>query len=368
MPTDLIYTSLFRLFRMSAGLEGTEEAMRLSAEEWKAVIREASKHKVLGATHPVIAKLPESSGIPFVTYLSSEKVANLTKLFNERHTKATAEVYRFFSDNGFRCCILKGVASASYYPQPELRQNGDIDIWTSGDRNAIYSFLKERFPLRKTTYVHTEARIGNGFKVEVHYTPSWMFSPFANRRLQKWFQACADDQFGNYNEALGFAVPTDRFNGTYMLLHMFRHLFYEGIGLRHVMDYYFVLTKISEADRDDVRRNVSMLGLSRFASALMWVMEEVFDMDSRYFLCEPDKRRGRTLLEAIMVSGDFGRDDPLFDNNGSRQEGLLAHNLRKLWRSMKFFYISPSEFIWMPFYMTWQYLWRRRKGYLYKGR
>ncbi len=368
MPINRTHSSLFRLLRMSVGSENTADAVSLSAEEWQAVIREASRHNVLGATYPAFAKLSESFDIPSVTYLSWEKVATMTKLFNKKHLEATSEVYRLFSDNGFRCCILKGVVSASYYPQPELRQNGDIDIWASGDRNTLFTFLKERFPLRKTTYVHTETKMSNGFMVEVHYTPSWMFSPFANRRLQKWFRACAEEQFGNYDEALGFAVPTDRFNGTYMLLHMFRHLFYEGIGLRHVMDYYFVLTSLNEAEREDVRRNVRNLGLGRFSSALMWVMAEVFGLDSKYFLFKPDKRLGRMLLDAIMISGNFGTDDPLFDNNGSRQEGLLAHNLRKLWRSMKFFYISPSEFIWMPFYMTWQYLWRRRKGYLYKGR
>lgn len=365
MPTESVYNAFFRLLKVAVGSAEPSEALRMPATEWQALLKEASRHKVLGATFPAVVKLFDSSDMPTVTYISWEKAANKTRLYNQKHRAASAEVYKFFTDNGFRCCILKGDASAAYYPEPEFRQNGDIDIWVEGQRDALFSFLNERFPLKKTTYVHTETKMRADFEVEVHYTPSWMYSPISNRRLQKWFLSRADGEFVNFDEKLGCCVPTDRFNGTYMLLHIFRHLFFEGIGFRQVMDYYFVLTKMSEADRDDVRRNVRSLGIGRFTSALIWVMAEVFGLDSKYFLCEPSARTGKTLLEAIVVSGNFGREDPLFAKRG---EGKIAHSLKKLRRNMQFFFISPSEFIWMPFYMTWQYFWRRRKGYLYNGR
>lgn len=365
MPTEPVYDAFFRLLKVAAGGDAPAEALCLSADEWQTLLKEASRHKLLGATFPAVKKIFDSSDMPTVTFVSWEKAANKIKLYNEKHRTASAEVYRYFTDNGFRCCILKGDASASYYPEPPLRQNGDIDIWVGGQRDAVFSFLKERFPLKKTTYVHSEVKMRADFEVEVHYTPSWMYSPFANRRLQKWFLRCADGEFGNYDEKLGCSVPTDRFNGTYMLLHIFRHLFFEGIGFRQVMDYHFVLTKMSEADRDDVRRNVRRLGIGRFTGALMWVLSDVFGLDSKYFLCEPSARRGRTLLDAIVVSGNFGREDPMFAKRG---EGIIARSIKKLRRNMQFFFISPSEFIWMPFYMTWQYIWRRCKGYLYKGR
>lgn len=38
-------------------------------------------------------------------------------------------------------------------------------------------------------------------------------------------------------------VPTLSFNVIYILSHLYRHVFTEGIGLRQLLDYYFVIEK-----------------------------------------------------------------------------------------------------------------------------
>ena len=43
-------------------------------------------------------------------------------------------------------------------------------------------------------------------------------------------------------------VPTMSFNVIYILSHLYRHVFTEGIGLRQLIDYYFVLVKSEESD------------------------------------------------------------------------------------------------------------------------
>lgn len=46
----------------------------------------------------------------------------------------------------------------------------------------------------------------------------------------------------------GITVPTINFNIIYILSHLYRHVFTEGIGLRQLIDYYFVLVKSEESD------------------------------------------------------------------------------------------------------------------------
>ncbi len=64
-----------------------------------------------------------------------------------------------------------------------------------------------------------------------------------NRRLQHWFTRMAAEQFANEVTIGGrpVAVPTPVFNAVYQLTHIYNHLFYEGIGLRQLLDYHYVM-------------------------------------------------------------------------------------------------------------------------------
>ena len=46
-----------------------------------------------------------------------------------QHVQRAAELTRRFRSVGFKSCVLKGVGMAQYYPEPERRLFGDIDLW-----------------------------------------------------------------------------------------------------------------------------------------------------------------------------------------------------------------------------------------------
>lgn len=339
-----------------------------SQEQWVRLFHLFDEQALLGVSYIAVEKVSRETDLPAVVLLSWENAVRAIRALNQEYMQSVRDVFRSFSDNGFRCCILKGQASAALYPHPYLRQAGDIDIWVDGTRDKVMDFLRSNYKLYKTRYIHADVKMLDNIRVEVHFTPSWMFSPFSNRRLQRWFRSCAPDQFDNHDDALGVSVPTYRFDGVYMMLHIYRHLLEEGIGLRQLMDYYYLLLHLDGEDRDAVVHDLRHLGLFRFAGAVMYVLEEVFLLDSGYMLCRPSPRTGRLLLEELFVSGNFGRSNPVFSNEKSRKEGIAAHGLRKMRRNLRFILISPSEVFWMPLFNTWHYFWRRRKGYLYKGR
>lgn len=360
-----VYKRLFLLFRIVVGSAEVPPSLGWTVREWSDLLKEARRQEVVGVLFPAVKKMYSLREVPGLVMQAWETTTQRIVVASSAHRVASVLVQAFFRDNGFRSCVLKGDVSASYYPDPSLRKNGDIDVWVEGDRQKIYAFLKDKCQIRKTTYVHTEIVPKKGFEVEAHYTPSWMYSPFANRRMQRWFTSQAPVQFSNFDEALGLNVPTVRFNGTYMLLHVFRHLFFEGIGFRHVIDYYYVLRRMDSSDREEVRGNIRRFGLGRFASALMYVMGEVFLLEEEYYICKPDKKRGRLLLEALAVSGNFGKTDP---GISGKKDDIAGHAWKKIRRNMKYMVFSPSEFFWLPFFMIWHRMWRRRNGYLYRGK
>ena len=154
-------------------------------------------------------------------------------------------------------------------------------------------------------------------------------------------------------------VPNLAFNRVYILVHIYRHLFAEGIGLRQLLDYYFVLCQgCTEAERAETMRVLRSLKMKRFAGAVMWVLKEVYGMDDRYMLTAPDEREGRFLLSEIMMAGNFGQYDERLQHD--RGESALHWGLRKVKRNFRFVRCYPSEVLWSPVFKLWHFFWRKR--------
>jgi hypothetical protein len=88
--------------------------------------------------------------------------------------------------------------------------------------------------------------------------------------------------------------------------HIQRHFLSGGIGLRHIVDYYMLMKISSEEDRRFVASQLSRFGLRKTAGAVMWMMSELFSMESDRMICPKDERRGRCMLDEAFKSGNFG--------------------------------------------------------------
>ncbi len=156
-----------------------------------------------------------------------------------------------------------------------------------------------------------------------------------------------------------FPVPNAAFNRVYILVHIYRHLFAEGIGLRQLLDYYFVLKQgLTESEREETLRILRSLGMMRFTRAVMWVLQEVFGMPDRYLLTSPDAKEGRFLLDEIMLAGNFGKYDERMQRAAG--EGTFRWGLRKVLRNFRFVRSYPSEVLWSPIFKVWHLFWRIR--------
>ena len=358
--------TFFELIQVAIGARERLSECPGSRDEWEDLFKTTGEHNLLGITFPVIDMLHDEVEVPLGVYSRWAMMEEKTVKKNKAHREASKELHKAFLEEGFRSCILKGQAASTLYPRPELRQSGDIDIWVEGDRGKVVEYLRGHYPLKKIVYHHCDASIFKGISTEVHFTPTWMNSPCRNKRLQAYFKKVAVEQFSNFSDELGCCIPTLRFNAVYMLIHIFRHFLEEGIGLRQLLDYYYVLKAMTSDDRAAVCRDLGELGFMKFAAGVMYILKEVFIAPDEILLTEPDKRMGAFLLEEVLISGNFGRYDPR--NAHEKGEGKLKHTKRKVNRALRFLKYFPGEVIWMPGFMLWQYLWRRKNNYLYKGR
>ena len=217
----------------------------LKEVDWKELYAIAKKQCIVGVLFDGIKKLPaEHVEMEKELLLRWMAESQMLEKANVRLNDAAIQVSEWFRKKGFRTCILKGQGNALMYPNPYSRTPGDIDIWVEGGDKRVISFVRSISPHEKACYHHIEFPSYKGVEVEVHYRPSFLLCFWHNRKFQKYYERVKDEQFSHrvmLGEQGEIAIPTAEFNLIFQLTHIFSHLMNEGIGLRQLVDYYYVL-------------------------------------------------------------------------------------------------------------------------------
>ena len=217
----------------------------LKEVDWKELYAIAKKQCLVGVLFDGIKKLPaEHVEMEKELLLRWMAESQMLEKANVRLNDAAIQVSEWFRKKGFRTCILKGQGNALMYPNPYSRTPGDIDIWVEGEDNRVISFVRSISPHEKACYHHIEFPSYKGVEVEVHYRPSFLLCFRHNRKLQKYYDRVKEEQFSHrvmLGEQGEIAIPTMEFNLIFQLTHIYAHLMNEGIGLRQLVDYYYVL-------------------------------------------------------------------------------------------------------------------------------
>ena len=337
-----------------------EVPVSLKKADWKELYRIAQKQCLVGVLFDGIRKLPaEHVGIKKELLLQWMAGSQMLEKANIRLNDAAIEISEWFRKRGFRTCILKGQGNALMYPNPYSRTPGDIDIWVEGDVKTIISFVRSISPHKKVCYHHIEFPSYKRVEVEVHYRPSFLQCFWHNRRLQKYYGIMKEEQFSHQlmlGEQGEITIPTAEFNVIFQLTHIYAHLMNEGIGLRQLLDYYFVLLHADIKDFTELQRNLKHFGLWKFAEAIMYIMQEVFGMPASRLIVPPNEMYGKFVLNEVLEAGNFGKHDER-NHFGKSQ---LGHNLQRIYRDIRLVRYFPMEALSEPIFRTWHFFWRLR--------
>ena len=319
------------------------------------IIRDEESNKILRRWYTLVCKIEEKN-----------------RLINEQ----CDVVKRKFQDEGFLPQILKGASLASLYDNPLHRSTGDIDVWlrTNDDisteqrsltysRDEVVKYVRNIMPQSKICYHHMEFPAIDKTEIEVHFTPSWLANPYHNKHLQQFFFKNPSISYANSQTSQNFL-----FNEVFILVHVFRHLFGEGISLKQVLDYYQVLRasqlKYCLSNFLDV---LEQIGLTKFFTAILWVEKEVFELDDKYVVLTPNEKEGRFLLDEIILKGNAFEDSSI-DAQQLKMSDFTnpshAHNFfSRVKRANTLICHYPDEALYEIPWRIWHFFWRRMKRY-----
>lgn len=334
-----------------------------SADEWGELYAMAKKQSLVGVCFAGVQRLQQQrQEPPEMLYLTWMGMAAKIQQRNETVNRQCVELQAKLSADGLRSSILKGQGVASLYDEHlrGLRQSGDIDIYVDCGREKAIEYARSLQGDVDWDYKHLHLQVFTDTEVEMHYVSEVFLNLWKNRKLQKWFKEHQDGMFVPQGD---FVTPSVEFNLFYILLHTYRHFLYEGVGLRQLMDYYFILREAQTKDFkgsevSEFQSLIKRFGMMRFTKGVMWIMKTVFaghDNENFSLQIEPDEKEGRYILEQVMMGGNFGHHDERLANSSSGKwsaiRKILKHNLHLLAH-------YPSDVIWAPIWIVYHKLWK----------
>ena len=348
MSGSIKYT-LLELVRVALGNQQSLSSAP-NIQQWSDLLVAAEEQGITGVLMPALEKL-YSQGLQYPKEISlewifrAEQIRNRNILLNKRAT----QLVNYFNYEGFRNCILKGQGNARMYPDPYSRSSGDIDIWLEGDKEEIRSFVRNKYPDAEECAWHIDFPIFSDVPVEVHYIPSYLRAPRFDKCLQQYYKDHSVEQFAHVvtlpGEESKVCIPMPEFNLIQQLSHVMRHFFVEGVGLRQILDIYYLLyTNKDEIDKQRIERNLKDFGMYDFASAVMWILGDALQLPEDFLIIKPNKQRGRLVLNEILQGGTWGR----YDRRISKKVGGKMSLLPFILRNMRFVVLFPNEAIAVP--------------------
>ena len=341
---------------------GTKESLsRMPSEsEWKELYDMAKKQSLVGVCFAGVQKMCDSDedfyfGMSEMQYLVWMGMAAKVQQKNRIVDEHCAVLRKQLSSDGFKSSILKGQGVGQLYVEHlrGLRQSGDIDVlmWKDGlsfheNKQEVIIYAQNIDASARGAEHHISVHLFESTEVEMHYAPAYFCNPFANKRFRKWCKGHRE----LVDSGVGFMMPNMEFNIVFLLAHIFRHYMGEGVGIRQLMDYYFVLNTHSSSPLKGkgLKKTLASLNMLKFAGAVMWVMKEVFCLSEQFLICEPNERIGRKLLARVIQGGNFGHHNT---KTVASKESHAGRFLNRLVQDIKLVVDYPGEAIWAPLSM-----------------
>lgn len=339
-------------------------------EEWGCIFRICQMQAIEGVVFDGVKSLGEKGiKLPFDILMQwiaqSEQIARANRVVNRNVEQLVEE----FKNDGFKCCLLKGQGNTLLYHNCFSRSPGDIDIWItpkekqlseSERENYVITFLKNKYPNRNLHYNHIDAGVYQGTAVEVHHRPRFMNNMIHNARLQQWIIRNREEQFDHFVKLpetdKEVAIPTWDFNVVFQLAHIYGHVLQSGIGLRQIVDYYYLLKSADGQKSRNLRDTLKSLGLEKIAGAIMWMLHEVLGLEEKYLIIPMDEKRGRMIVKDVFQGGNFG----VYDKENIKANTRLKRNIQRIKRDFRLMKYYPSECLWEPVFRGYHFFWRLR--------
>lgn len=316
------------------------------------------------AVAALLAQAIMDSGLRLPRQAAAEVYAltEATRQRNKEMDEAVVALCREMEERNIRIVVFKGQTLAPLYPDPGLRQSGDIDFACHPDDwDKAEHYFREELKLEIEDNV-TKKHLSferNGIEYELHRS----MTEFCRPKNQQYWDGVVMPEIWetiDFIEINGTQVPTlpAEINAIYVFVHIFHHLMSEGIGLRQFCDFALCAKEtplLTSPKGGDLEKHLKGLGLLKAYTGLGAILTDYLGLPEEEFpipISQDDHRRAPKLLEDIWKKGNFGKNEKY-----SQARGVI-HGIEHLGRifqqAWKFGHYAPAEAWWrVPYMFQW---------------
>ena len=272
---------------------------------------------------------------------------------NARVNENLVSFVNFMERKGIDYIIVKGQVAGSFYPNPNARMSGDVDLYFVGENyEKIKSLVEQRLGKQLSKLSdgkHVEFEV-NGVIFELHDK----LSRLATRKHQAYWDQMIDNAILEGTDTVminGKEIKTlsATYNAMYIFVHLFYHMTASGVGLRQLCDWARVLYNPNLNDNHNVDANrleeiLKELGYLKAYKAMGAFLVEYLGLPEEQFpfvLTEKDRKWVEIIKKNILKRGNFGRTGRKVKNLGvlhSMETGYL-----NMAQTLTFYRLAPKE-------------------------
>ncbi|MBR5094497.1 MAG: nucleotidyltransferase family protein [Oscillospiraceae bacterium] len=281
--------------------------------DWNVVLREARQQAVLPLAWEAAKGCLSGPAAEAIDRQVGEIVVNDMYIDFDH-----VELHSCMQAAGIPYVVMKGSASAAYYPQPMLRMMGDVDFLVHREdvQRAGEALLAQGFQAREgqDETIHRAYTRNNdpthSSEWELHWRPNGIPSNATGEKIWELLSDSVETACLHETENGCYMVPDDFHHGLMLLVHTAMHLMHSGVGLRHLCDWAVFSDSLpTERFCALFEGPLQEVGLWGFASALTACAARYLGCCApRWAELVPEE-----LLEALMLDilagGNFGKKD-----------------------------------------------------------
>lgn len=280
---------------------------RLSPDvDYARVIAVAESHKVMALLHPVL----EHAGLQESIWKIVDRKGEQTVRQSYRLLMLSRYVIGLLKENGIDAILLKGCGTAAWYPVPELRKSGDIDLLFKSEdetRKALQILAQQGFVTTEDQSAnhHIVCESRDSVSLELHMS---LAEPFDSEKTNRFLADCQKEYFAHRRvvDCMGvaFELTSDGYHAFYLLLHMLQHYVRAGFGVKLLCDWVvFWESPLSEEEKKIFLRLTQESGTFGFAVMMTRVCVKYLGLREKQveFLMQVEPKDVCDLTEELMA-------------------------------------------------------------------
>lgn len=222
----------------------------METQQWWSVFKLMQRNHVVALCFDAVDKAGAPRDVLMPWLAEREKAID----WHRHQSDVQQDIVNVMQRNNIPVIVLKGTHLAQYYPQPELREFGDLDFYF-GDRHKEADELARReLHITIDTEPHHHTKFDyRGVTVESHYDFFNRHYPASNRQ---------------YNCILASLGTSTTFDVLHFLRHAAIHFASQGLNMRDLCDWAFIVTGTSDVDWGMVKTTMERFGMSDFVATL----------------------------------------------------------------------------------------------------